>query len=603
MPREITEKVEVASKEMIRMTRWSRAPLALVAFAALAGLVLTLWLPFGWKVTGLYEEWFVMSGGDTGNPVRMLYDPPYNQSYRPLTVAPYVLGYILTPSSFLGSNIVLALWLLGKGVAMYALVRRLVPENPALAFVSGALLVVYPADRAFLTFLTTNVQAGVFLLLVALNLLIVAWQRFRWPTLLAMLLAEGVALGTYEGGLLLTLGAPVLLVWLRDGIDKRLAAVAALWWAVSIAFVFHLIRTLRDPASYAAGLLVGSGLDSPFLEILRSWFYSVTRAYIRTFGSGWYRALRELAPQDPYLHLSAGLTVFLTLPAIWLHARRDEETKPGVDIKRYLVLGSLGVVAVLAGFAMYLPTTSRNSSWRVFLYSSIGAALAVGVACFLFARLFGQWQRIVFIGVTSFLIGIATVHALAQHQGYFEYSQRQQQILAGIISQAPHLEPGTTVLLVDRTPPAAFKAWSMCGVVSNCLEWALRYIYGDPTLRAMYCAPGYRPRGQFSEECRFEAQRVTVSYIHWRSKKEMRTSSPYASLVVFENSGHGLKVLNDISGYRSESGADGYDPGRRIDASSPIPARAHTVFTRWPFKWTEPRSEQDLGPATCSPLC
>ncbi len=586
------------------MTRWSRAPLALVAFAALAGLVLTLWLPFGWKVTGLYEEWFVMSGGDTGgNPVWMLYDPPYNQSYRPLTLAPYILGYVLTPSSFLGSNIVLALWLLGKGVAMYSLVRRLVPDNTALAFVSGALLVVYPADTALLTLRTTNVHAGVFLLLVALNLLIVAWQRFRWPTLLAMLLAEGIALGTYEGGLLLTLCAPALLVWLQHGVDKRLAAVTALWWAVPISFVFHLIRTLRDPASYAAGLLVGSGLGTHFLEILRSWLYSVTRAYGRIFGTGWYRALRELAPQDPYLYLSAGLTVFLILPAIWLHARRDEETKPVLDIKRYLVLGSLGVVAVLAGFAMYLPTGWRNSSYRVFLYASIGAALAVGVACFLFARLFGQWQRIIFVGLTSSLIGIATVHALAQHQGYFEYSQRQQQILANMISEAPHFEPGTTVLLVDRTPTAAFKAWSMCGIVSNCLEWALRYIYGDHTLRAMYCAPGYRPRNQFSEECRFEAQQVTVSYINWKSKEEVRTSSPYASLVVFENSVHGLKVLNDLSGYRSESGADGYDPDRRIDASSAIPARAHTVFTRWPFKWTGPRSEQDLGPVTCSPLC
>jgi len=149
-------------------------------------------------------------------------------------------------------------------------------------------------------------------------------------------------------------------------------------------------------------------------------------------------------------------------------------------------------------------------SWRVLLYSSIGAALAIGVGCFLFARLFCQWHRIVFVGLTSVLIGIATVHALAQHQGYFEYSQRQQQVLANIISKAPRFEPGTTVLLVDRTPTVAFKAWSMCTVVSNCREWALRYIYGGSTLRAMYCAPGYRPRKQFSEECHFEAQEVTV---------------------------------------------------------------------------------------------
>src|SRR6266436_2717355 len=218
MPRELTEKAEVASKEMIRMTRRSRAPLALVAFAALVCLVLTLWLPFGWKVTGLYEEWFVMRGGDTGNPVRMLYDPPANQSYRPLTVAPYILGYILTPDSFLGFNIIFAIWMLGKGFAMYALVRRLVPGNPSLAFVSGALLVVYPADRALLTLRTTNIHAGVFLLLVALNLLILAWQRFRWTTLLAMLVVEGIALAIYDGGILLSLCAPALLIWLRHAI-------------------------------------------------------------------------------------------------------------------------------------------------------------------------------------------------------------------------------------------------------------------------------------------------------------------------------------------------------------------------------------------------
>jgi hypothetical protein len=593
-------------REMIRTTDWPRRiPLTLVALAAFAALVLTLWLPFGWKVTGLYEEWFYMSYTDEGKPLRLIYDPYPSEEYRPLTLAPFAFGYLLTPNSFLGLNIILALCLLGKGTAMYALVRRLVPANLALAFVSGALLVVYPADSALLTLRTTNHHAGVFFFLLALNLLIVAWQRFRWTTLLAMLVAEGVALGTYDGAIPLSFCAPVLLVWLRDGIDKRLVGLAAAWWGVSLSFLVHLILALRNPTTYvAAQLWAGSDLGkAQFVEILRSWRYSVTRAYGRNFGTGWYEALRGLDWQDPYLHLAAGLTVFVIIPAIWLHARRDAESTPVVDMRRYLALAALGVIAILPGFAVYLPTVWRNSSWRVFLYSSIGAALAVSVACFLFARLLGQWQRIVFVGVTSFLIGIATVHALAQHQGYFEYSQRQQQILANIISQAPHLAPGTTVLLVDRTPTAAFKAWSMCTVVSNCLEWALRYIYRDPTLRAMYCAPGYRPRKEFSEECLFDADRVTVPYIHRGLKKEMRPSSPYASLVVLENSVLGLYLLNDISTYRSLPGADGYDPGRRIDASSPLPPRAHTVFTRWPFKWTEPRPEHDLGPFPCSPLC
>jgi len=576
---------------MIRTTGWSRRiPLTPVACAALAALVVTLWLPFGWKVTGLYEEWLFMSGGDMGNPVRMLYHPYASASYRPLTLAPYILGYILTPGSFLGFNIIFALWALGKGVAMYALVRRLVPDNPALAFVSAALLVVYPADDALLTLRTTNVHAGVFLFVIALNVLIVAWQRFRWSTLLAMVGAEGIALATYDGGILLSLCGPVLLLWLRGRIDKRVVTVAALWWGVSVPFLLHLILTLRDPGSYAAQLLAGSAMGkTDVVDILRSWGHSMARAYVRHFGTGWYEALRGLHRQDPYLHLSAALTLFVLLPAVWLHARRHEETKATVETRSYVTLASLGVIAVAPAFAMYLPTEWRNSNYRVFLYSSIGAALAVGVACFLFSRLFGQWQRLVFVGLTSALIGTATVHALVQHRVYFEYSQRQQQILADIISAAPGLKPETTVLLIDRTPTAASKAWSMCTVVSNCLEWGLRYIYDDHTLRAMYCAPGYRPRNQFSEECHFESHGATVPYVHSVLKKEMHPFSPYASLVVLENSAGGLTVLKDISGYQVEARANGYDPDRRIDASSPIPPRARTLFTHWPFKWTEPR--------------
>jgi len=142
----------------------------------------------------------------------------------------------------------------------------------------------------------------------------------------------------------------------------------------------------------------------------------------------------------------------------------------------------------------------------------------------------------------------------------------------------------------------------MCSLVSACLEWTLRYIYGDGTLHARYCAPGYRLRGQFSEECRFEAHQVTC-FVHPSGDEEGDVHvSPYASPVVFENSVRSLSLLKDISGYQTEAEVNGYDRSRLIDAGSPLPPRVHTVFTRWPFKWTEPRSGHDLGPAACSPL-
>ena len=583
---------------MTQTTAWPRRlSLPLVAAIALAALVVTLWLPFGWKVTGLYEEWIYLGDIEARTPLQMLWNPPYSSTTtRPLTLVSYLLAYLLTPDSFVALNIIAALILFGKGLAMYFLVRRLVPANSALALVSAALLVVYPADDALLTLRTTNVHAGVFLLVVALNTLIVAYERFGWATLFAMLVAEVVALATYEAGLLLMFCAPVLLVWLRRGTDKRLIVVAALWEAPGIYFfLVHVMEMLRDPASYPAQLMASSGLARSSLQILGAWLYSVTRAYIRVFATGWYHALPAPDWRDPYLHLAAGLVVFVLLPAVWMHATQSEESEPAMDTRQYVLLASLGVVAVLPGFALFLPTSWRNTNYRVFLFSSIGAALAVGIVCWLSARVFNEWRRGVFVGFTSLLIGIATFHALVQHDGYFADSQRQQRILAGIITQAPRVAPGTTVLVLDRTPTEAYTAWSMCWFVSVCLEAGLQYLYEDPGLHGTYCAPGYRPRGQASEECHFEADRVTVSYIHPGTKKEMRTSAAYDSLVVFENSVHGLSVLDDISRYSSQAGAAGYEPRRRIDASSPISYRARAVFDRWPFEVRTPRSAWRLG--------
>jgi len=564
---------------------------------ALAALVATLWLPFGWKVTGLYEEWIYLRDIDARTPLEMLWNPPYSAStHRPLALAPYLLAYLLTPDSFVGLNMIAALILFGKGLAMYFLVRRLVPANSALALVSAALLVVYPADEALLTLRTTNLHAGVFLLLVAFNALIGAYERFRWTTLVAMLVAEVVALETYEGGLLLTFCGPVLLVWLRRGIDKRIIVLGALWEATSIYFfLIHVMEMLRDPASYPAQLMARSGLGSSSFQILGEWLFSVLRAYRRVFVTGWYRALPGLDWRDPYLHLSVGVVVFVLLPAVWVHARQSEKTDPDIDTRRYLSLASLGVAAVLPAFALYLPTAWRNTNWRVFLFSSIGAALAVGIMCCLFARFFNEWRQGVFVGSASLLITIATFNALVQHDGYYQDSQRQQRILAAIIREAPRIAPGTTVLLLDRTPTEAYAAWSMCFFVSACLEAGLQYLYHDPGLHVTYCAPEYRPRRQASEDCRFESDRVTVSYFDPRTKKEMSTSAPYDSVVVLENSLHGLSLLDDISVYSSRAGAAGYAPRRRIDAGSPIPYRARAVFDRWPFEVSAPRPGWRFG--------
>ena len=78
-----------------------------------------LWLPFGFSIIGLIEEWDVLG-------LFTLYDPFFwvtsdgplaAHRLRPLTVAPHALAYMLDPDSFIWWHILLMGSLLTKAIA------------------------------------------------------------------------------------------------------------------------------------------------------------------------------------------------------------------------------------------------------------------------------------------------------------------------------------------------------------------------------------------------------------------------------------------------------------------------------------------------------
>src|SRR6185312_1292811 len=109
----------------------------------------------------------------------------------------------------------------------------------------------------------------------------------------------------------------------------------------------------------------------------------------------------------------------------------------------------VGVAIVVMGFAMFLPTTWRDTNWRVFIYSSIGSALTVTVACWIAASLFRSGARPTFVALSAALFTVGSIHALEQHGLYFAQTQRQQEILAGIVASAPKVVSPVSFLLVD----------------------------------------------------------------------------------------------------------------------------------------------------------
>ncbi|PJF26304.1 MAG: hypothetical protein CUN53_08395, partial [Phototrophicales bacterium] len=110
---------------------------------ALAGLALIWWLPGGFGMSPILDEWtLLLSASRSELPIFH----PEAAPTRPLTYIPWIAAWAITPESFLGLNLVMLAvhWL--KGAAMLALLLRLVPARPAFAWIGAALFMVFPAD-------------------------------------------------------------------------------------------------------------------------------------------------------------------------------------------------------------------------------------------------------------------------------------------------------------------------------------------------------------------------------------------------------------------------------------------------------------------------
>ena len=124
----------------------------LAAAVALLLLVAAQWVPFGLKTTGLAEEWGLITAAEQG---RLIW-PEYNP-HRPLTTVPWSIGYLLSPNSFLGTNLVHAFAFFGKALFLYLILIRL-RIHRVVAFVAAGLLVVYPSDGGLFTLRTTHIH-------------------------------------------------------------------------------------------------------------------------------------------------------------------------------------------------------------------------------------------------------------------------------------------------------------------------------------------------------------------------------------------------------------------------------------------------------------
>ena len=546
----------------------------LIPVIALFGLVIVLWSPFGLKITGIMEEWMVLHSVESGIPSDRnedyaMFVTTGVQRMRPLVGVAPIIGYDLSPDSFVGFNLVMMALFVGKGIALYLILRKLVPNNRVFALFVALLFVVYPADSGLFTFRAISIHLAVFWYLFGVYLFLVYFKSGqRWALISAWLALIG-SLWIYEVAYLLIGLTPILLIWLEGHLNRRVIRATLLLYIAPLLALLYVAIVFTQGASYQSWVLQRSGLNQP--SVISEMLTSLYNAYFRHFAEGWVQAINQIG--TPYLALTL-VTVILVLTAGRLMIRQGRATDDRK--RRYWLLALLGFAVVGIGYAPFLITPYRQLDWRVYYYSSIGGAICVGSLTYLLI-LYTHMRPVVFVGIMSMLVGLGTLRSLNQHQYYADLGISQQELLRGIVEQVPHLKSEAPLVVVDETGRYN-NNWTLGA--SYLLTYALRYLYSDYQLNAILCS--FDPKlGQFvalpeqDEQCTFTSEGVTV-----KDAGSQTDDYLYQQMVLIRYSADGAQLLQRIpSSYLPASAETVYNPNQFIDQTASPPRRFYTLFS------------------------
>jgi len=199
---------------------------AVVLLLPSLAIVVALWLPFGFSMGGLVEEWDLLGLFTEHGPFLMIHmdGPLPAHAIRPLMPLSFALSYLADRDSFDAWHWLTIASLLAKGGAMTYLVSR-ATNSRGWGIVAAALLLLYPADTMQLSLRSIHINIAIALLLTGSALLVAAFEarslaRAVAGALVASLLYV-VSLGIYEAGLVLVM-LPLAVPFARHGLARIL---------------------------------------------------------------------------------------------------------------------------------------------------------------------------------------------------------------------------------------------------------------------------------------------------------------------------------------------------------------------------------------------
>lgn len=553
----------------------------ITAAAALALLVILLWLPTGIKTTGLMEEWIFLNDFEKGTESERNEDIDFitlsgTQRLRPLVGSGTVTAAVLTPGSFTGAHLYVMVTTTLKGLALYLVLAMLLPDNRVFALLTALLLIVFPADDGLFTFRALPVHGAVMYFLLGVYFLLRYWEQPRWWAALGFFIAQLITLMTYEVVYPLIAATPLLLLWHRPQGRARWIRATTLWMLAPVLTMLYVTWSLGQGESYQSWVLQRSGLTQP--EVAAEMVGALVNAYQRNLIGGWWTALGQVTSSAPLLLGLAAAAGVISAGAGWLTMRGAEQHPMEFSdgARRYLGLLVIGLAVIGLGYVLFLLTPYRDLTWRVFVYSSIGGALCSATVIWLISRWLPGKQR-AFVVIMSALIAVATVWALNQQAHYAALSATQQRVLRGVIRDVPQLADGGVIVVVDETDSLRDN-WTLG--TSYLVEYALQVIYEDYDVQAVLCAyesaAGFRTLPELQERCAFTDSGV----VQWQGEIETERV-PYNQMALVRYTSEGTHLAEQVPPEYTEDGVSpsGYDPQRWIVREEGLPPRYFTMFS------------------------
>lgn len=544
-----------------------------VALLGLTAAVLIVYLPFGFKSAGQWEEWIS----------RVVYENAESEAFRgeyasrPFVDMPRTLATLIDSESFGGNHIVNCANITLLAILAYAVLRKL-GIRTLYAYLIAALALAFPINDMLLGTRFSTGTSSVLWFLLACCCGLDFLDSNRWRSLAGCALALLLNVGAYEAGLALLLVLPFIL-WLRRGStsQRRINLTLLFYLAVSlkIGWVLWLYATGRTvfasriiDALFSAEATPHSARFDGFTDGLASIYYQV-------YFGGWRAAFESLVVNDWWLPTLTAVCC-LSAAALYLSRQPDETPEPAL---RHIVQGAL------LGFALIVPATGimillkgvpsavailvgRVSN--IMIYAP--AAAAVSVFCLLLlltAKLRDRHRRdLLLIALTTLLLLPGMSKLFVAHGDLTDRAHAKARVLYRILAEAPSLEPNSYLMVMTTLSEKELAERGLIEMYGgHMFASAISTLYPDPEApQGFFC---YAP---------FSCSRGIGGRFNWKAHDRR-----WPQTVVLELRSDLTIELVDDPGARFNWGISiNYDPLPLIATDAPLPPRARTMLaTAW----------------------